>query len=63
MSEKFFEKDDVTTPSSITRDIYDHEVLLSFNDDFQGYAFADWWTDIGIEAFEQWINENGERYM
>lgn len=38
--------------------LYDHEYLLSFNNDGGAYAFEDWWRSIGFFAYKKWCEEN-----
>ena len=59
----FFEEDDVDIKEEIVRASKDHEVFLSFNGDDQAEAFLDWWAEIGLQAFKNWIDENEENYM
>lgn len=40
------------------RDVYDHEVYLSFTNDGGGCAFHDWWNSEGALAFEQYCIDN-----
>jgi len=47
------EKEHVSNQNTILRDIYEHEVLLSFNDDDKAYAFNDWWNTKGFNAFQK----------
>jgi len=42
----------------ITRDIYEHEVLISFQDDEGACAFNEWWYDGGYKAFFKWAEKN-----
>ena len=60
----FFDKDNnVDFPKTITRDIHDHEVLLSFNDDSQAECFLDWWRDEGLDMFKSYADNNEEEYI
>lgn len=36
------------------RDVYDHEVYMSFTNDGGGYAFNDWWSEVGRQHFKDW---------
>jgi hypothetical protein len=63
MSIHFFDKSDVTLPDTITRDLQDHEVLLSFNNDTQSEAFLDWWRDEGLHSFKKFTDDNEEEYI
>lgn len=60
----FFEETDVSLPDQIIRRIGEHEILLSFNDDVQAYAFSDWWYSVGIKKFKKWTDnkKNIEEY-
>lgn len=40
-----------------TREVYDHEILISFNSDEGAYSFSDWWCVAGQKLFEGWVNE------
>jgi len=59
----FFDRDDVSLPNTITRDIHDHEVLLTFNGDSQAEAFLDWWRDEGLQLFKNYTDKNEEEYI
>lgn len=61
MSE-FFEKKDVTAPTTITRRIYEHELLLAFKDDAQCEAFLDWLQEHGFNSFKEWTIKHGDSY-
>jgi len=63
MADEFFTKEDVSNPDTITRDIHEHEVLFSFNDDAQSLAFYDWWREEGIEAFTKYANAKSSDYI
>ena len=36
------------------RRLYEHETLLSFDNDGGNYAFNDWWNEIGSQLFNEW---------
>jgi len=44
-------------PRQVTRDIHEHEILISFNDDADAVRFDKWWGDAGFELFGEWIDE------
>ena len=39
-------------PELITREVYDHEILLAFNDDDDAVAFREWLQEEGFGLFE-----------
>jgi hypothetical protein len=41
-----------------TKDVSDHECLLSFNSDWQSDAFHEWIEDEGMKLFAEWLKEN-----
>lgn len=49
-------KIDVELPREINREIYEHEVLLSFRSDEHAEYFHYWWDDEGLKAFTRWFN-------
>lgn len=49
-------------PRQITRDIYEHEVLLSFRNDLGAYLFDEWWNSSGKVEFERWVRDNPEPF-
>ena len=59
----FFEKDDLDMPRTITKDISAEEILLVFADMDQASAFWDWWSEIGLDKFKEWVDKHEEEYM
>jgi hypothetical protein len=53
---KKFER--VKLETEVKRRMYDHEVLLSFNDDDGAYAFDEWWNKIGSTLFNEFLKEH-----
>jgi len=46
--------EEYTFERQFTRDVHEHEILLSFNDDDGAVLFMDWWRQKGEKAFEAW---------
>ena len=44
----------------LSRDLAEHEVFMSFNDDSGAYAFQDWWSEEGEKQFAEWCLESDE---
>jgi len=42
--------------------IPEHEVLISFNNDDDAYAFHEWWQKRGKEDFEKFFSEEWAPY-
>ena len=49
---------DVTINKETTVSIPEHEILLSFNSDWQAEKFWDWWDEIGREGFVYYVNSD-----
>lgn len=47
-------------PESVTRSLYEHEVLLSFNSDSEALDFRDFITGAGWQAFVAWREQRAE---
>jgi hypothetical protein len=45
--------------STIESNIPEHQILLSFNDDYFCHLFQLWWHDDGEELFERYIKKHG----
>ena len=48
----------VDMPESISRMVYDHEAVLSFDDDEGAYAFREWWDNAGLRLFSFWLADS-----
>ena len=44
----------------VLREIHDHEIYMSFVDDYGAMLFDRWWYAEGEKAFQKWANENPE---
>lgn len=42
---------------TVTVDIPDHQVLVSFTNDCEGHAFWEWLETEGFKAFEKWCED------
>lgn len=50
----------VSMPSQITQKLAAHEVMLSFREDDDAYAFSDWWEVEGKYKFGEFLmSHNG----
>jgi len=47
--------EDPRIKTTIERDVKEHEVFLSFDDDSDAHDFKDWWTDEGSYLFDCWV--------
>jgi hypothetical protein len=54
--------EDVTIKEEVRYDIASHEVLLSFNSDYQAEMFLDWWHDWGVMSFSKFHDERRDDY-
>ena len=52
-----------TMEKSITVEIQDHEILLSFSCDSGRLAFDYWWDTEGKEKFQEWAEKNKKEYL
>ena len=48
--------EDYTFERDFHRDIHEHEVFISFNNDSGAEAFMEWWWDKGEKAFNKWCD-------
>jgi len=53
------ERGDVSNQRSVntSRDVYEHEVFLSFNDDDMAIAFNEWWRKGGFKSFQKFYKK------
>lgn len=47
---------------TIMRDVFEHEIFLSFVNDLDAEMFENWWFLQGKSKFNQWVKENRENY-
>ena len=48
-------KNFIEVKDEFIRKCYDHEVLLSFNNDEDARNLKEWWYEIGFESFIYWL--------
>lgn len=46
--------------NEITRRIYEHEIMLSFNEDREAEMFYEWWEHGGFKSYEEYVDLNTE---
>ena len=46
----------------VFRRCFEHETLMSFNNDSGNYAFLEWWPTEGAYLFNEWLKKSAEFY-
>ena len=44
----------------VFRQCFEHEILMSFDDDSGAYAFTEWWEDVGANQLYDWMSKHSE---
>lgn len=57
---EYFTDHDMKESFGDFRDVYEHEIYMSFNNDGGAGAFYDWWAKEGIHVFSKHCLENIE---
>jgi len=52
-----------TMPDQAAFELSEHEILLSFGDDWMGLAFYEWWNGEGNKTFEEWAKAHENDYL
>lgn len=52
--------DEPEIKSEFTREVHEHEILLSFNGDDDAVLFYEWWNAKGWELFRKWADKQNE---
>mgnify|MGYP001563449615 CR=1 FL=1 len=42
--------------------VFEHHILLAFNDDLDAERFDDWWNNEGWDAFQKWAAIQEEKH-